>query len=442
MRLSRVFLVLWIALNALPLTLHAQLRPVAPVTQPEAPGGRVEILTVPGAEIVLDSKLRAKADGKGRAEFRGVKAGDHEVEVFSEGHNTEGKSFTSSTTEMTTVTADLKAVIRIVSKSDFDTPKFVQERSLEAGYLIGGECSMAFSEDGRLLAAAGNSDLKVWDTDTGRELRNFEVRSEVARWIETVTFAPDASTLALREAQTGDVQIWSMATGKRVRTISSCHGKGIPATPAFSKDGLQMAWACSDGIPIVEAATGKELRRLSLSGRHDSHRGGVGIISVQFSADGKSLLAGTIGLTQVWDLTTGEVTRSFEYSGTHSAFNQDGSWVAFAGPDTDPKTGGLWSLRLREVATGNEGYTHELYSGENRRGPVRFSPHGRWVFAGNDIWDTNTGRLAGSIIKGSSDNSCSPAIAQNWSRTARVDGDSRSIKILRRQEGAKPPAAK
>ena len=47
MRTDRAFLVLWITLNAPPLTLRAQLRPVAPVTKPQDAGGAVEILTLP-----------------------------------------------------------------------------------------------------------------------------------------------------------------------------------------------------------------------------------------------------------------------------------------------------------------------------------------------------------------------------------------------------------
>ena len=231
--------------------------------------------------MVLDAKLSAKADGKGRAEFRGVMAGNHRLEVFSEGHNIESRSFTSTTTGMTTLTADLKAVIRIVSTGDFESPRFLEERSLGAD-LIGHPCSMAFSEDGRLLAAAGNEGVKVWDTSSGRELRNLEVSS-----IQSVAFAPDASTIALIEAQTGEVQIWSMATGKRVRTDESCHDKGVPTTPVFSKDGQQMAWACVDGIPIVETSTGKEIRRLPLSGQYVAQSDRV---SVEFSPDGKSLL--------------------------------------------------------------------------------------------------------------------------------------------------------
>jgi len=68
--------------------------------------------------------------------------------------------------------------------------------------------AVAFSPDGQTLASGSNDyTVKLWDVNSGRELRSLEGHS---RSVNAVAFSPDGRTLASGSAD-GQVRLWDAA---------------------------------------------------------------------------------------------------------------------------------------------------------------------------------------------------------------------------------------
>jgi WD40 repeat protein len=119
--------------------------------------------------------------------------------------------------------------------------------------------SVAFSPDGKLLAAAvGNyggggasGEVRVWDAATGQPVCNLRGHSECV-W--GVAFSPDGKRLASacgrwdRGRVPGDVKIWDIQTAQELCTLRG-HTDTVFGV-SFSPDGRRLATAGRDGLKI------------------------------------------------------------------------------------------------------------------------------------------------------------------------------------------------
>jgi WD40 repeat protein len=154
-----------------------------------------------------------------------------------------------------------------------------------------------FLPDGRSLVVCAAGQAHVWDVPTGRETRRIKFgESPVVDWSPppTAVFSPDGRRIAFRE--NGQIAVHELAGGTEV-----CRSEKLAQVVhclALSPDGRTVAWG-SQADPLVhllDVATGKE--RHAFAG-HES-----GIVSLIFSADGKTLVSGSNDTTLlVWDLT-------------------------------------------------------------------------------------------------------------------------------------------
>jgi WD40 repeat protein len=178
--------------------------------------------------------------------------------------------------------------------------------------------ALAFSPDGRLLASgagkgnlmpapgAQDTELKVWETSTGREARTIPSPPGA---IECVAFGPDsrlllsAGALQGTPSAAGKVYLWDALTGEARGTLAG-HSQGVRSA-GFSRDGR---WVVSGGddrvIRIWDASTGETLRELA------GHRSRVR--SVAFSPDDRRIVSGSEptfspvgGEVKLWDVRTG-----------------------------------------------------------------------------------------------------------------------------------------
>jgi WD40 repeat protein len=228
--------------------------------------------------------------------------------------------------------------------------------------------AVAYSPDGRLLATGaerGAGPLRLWDTATGRELRQL-TRDWPGANVTALAFSPDGHTLAAGEMG-GAVTLWDVAAGKPRRDIPA-HRHNVLAL-AFSPDGREVVSGSYDGtVRVSEAATGKELRTFRVEKEI--------AWGLALSADGRVAASGDQEQTTVhlWDVATGKELRQVNRGTSGSvnvALSPDGKTLAVG-------SGGP-GLLLVEVASGQERRRLPLKSHVNH---LAFSPDGRFLAAG------------------------------------------------------------
>src|SRR5437773_39168 len=83
--------------------------------------------------------------------------------------------------------------------------------------------ALAYSPNGRILAAGGGDDpVRLWDTDTGKEIRTIK-----ETWVSALAFSPRGSVLAGAGAFK-TIRLWEVATGKEYNKLEG-HAAAIRA---------------------------------------------------------------------------------------------------------------------------------------------------------------------------------------------------------------------
>jgi WD40 repeat protein/pimeloyl-ACP methyl ester carboxylesterase len=229
--------------------------------------------------------------------------------------------------------------------------------------------SLAFSPDGKTIAAAGYSQIRLQDAKTGQVLKMLEGHTS---FVWGVAWSPDGNALA--SAGQDGTRLWDAKAYQELNALDAAWSFCV----AWSPDGKQLATGSQSGkIYLWDAETGRLSREMTGSTV-------TPIISISWSPDGRTIAAGQLdGIIQLWDAGTGDPLDSLignkesrsDVNGL--AWSPDGRILASAHQDGRVR---LWDIETRQILLTQEG--HKGWT----RG-VAWSPDGKQIAAGDGLYD-------------------------------------------------------
>jgi WD40 repeat protein/serine/threonine protein kinase len=259
---------------------------------------------------------------------------------------------------------------------------------------FGTACAVAFSPDGRQLAAGSDGVVRVWDWENGQLA--YAVAGHDHHSI-SVAFSRDGGRLVTGSWREGP-RLWDPITGAGPLRSFPGHSHPISAL-AFSPDGGRLASASLDrSVKVWDTTTGELLYTLAHTGN---------ALCVAFSPDGRRLAsAGEDRRVRLWDAATGREVLGLR---GHTdlcgcvAFSLDGRRLASASTDGTIR---VWDATPLRGDEGQEILTFSQHQGEVRS--VAFSPDGRWIVSAGfradvKVWDAATGVVSFPPFRGHAD---------------------------------------
>jgi WD40 repeat protein/tRNA A-37 threonylcarbamoyl transferase component Bud32 len=242
--------------------------------------------------------------------------------------------------------------------------------------------SVAFSPDGRHLAAGSWGGAALWDLSTW-EAR--ELRGQSGAAARSVAFSPDGSVLAA--SSTNTIKLWRVETGEPWATVKG--HSNVVFEVAFLEGGRTLASASQDQMVNLWDLTRVGGEPEILTGNAGRGRG-----SLAFSPDGRSLASVSRNTVTSWDVDTGREHPPLEAPAEAPpgiidiAISPDGRTLAAACLETNQAV--LWDLETRRI---RYRIPHEAVAS------VAFSPREAILATGSldladplKLWNADTGQ--------------------------------------------------
>jgi hypothetical protein len=215
--------------------------------------------------------------------------------------------------------------------------------------------TLAFTTDGKTLACGTSSSVEVWDVAQARLLFRLPLPGVADI---SVAFSPDGRTLAAAGTD-GGIYVCDVSTHTIRRKLSG-HKEKVWCL-AFAPRGELLATGSQDTtVKLWDLTEGRE--RATLVGNTSTVR------SIVFSKDGQTLISGTHAEIKFWNLAHGNVTETLLVSAPQLAISPNGEVLA-----SSDKSHGIRFRDLKtkkDISMVKEAHKAEIYS-------VAFSADGK-----------------------------------------------------------------
>jgi RNA polymerase sigma factor (sigma-70 family) len=268
-------------------------------------------------------------------------------------------------------------------------PKTGKERTAGHGHVAPVD-QLRFRKDGRLFSIGRDGRMLEWDLATGKA-RSLAPDWPIRSLLRVLAISSDGNTLAWASGATTkpDIHLYEAATGKELHTLSG--HKGAVMALAFRSDGQRLVSLAEDRtLRAWQVDTGAELWQAPAG---DARAGRVSFTQpLAFSPDGKLVACAMDSTLQVLDAATGKEVRKYSYGQAvfALAWSPDSATVAMVGGYSAP-TVGLYDVRSGALE-------HSWQSPQAGVYGVAFSADGRLLATGGDerdssvcVWELATG---------------------------------------------------
>lgn len=222
-------------------------------------------------------------NGKKYNQTRPIRSHTHPATGFAFLPLDEGHMLASSSVDGT---------IRLSIVRRIETPTTIEYKAKESGVLkkdgVKFFFDVAFAPNGKILAAAADNTIQLWDFAEQKLVRTIEGHQE---YVRSIAFAPDGNRIVSGSSD-GTIKIWDIAGDDAPLTIVG-HSGGVSSV-AISPDGKTIASGGRDrSVRLWDLKSGEEKAAF--------HVHTLPITSVTFSMDGTQLAAsGEDGYVKLW----------------------------------------------------------------------------------------------------------------------------------------------
>lgn len=253
--------------------------------------------------------------------------------------------------------------------------------------------AIALTPDGtRIVSAASDGTVRVWDRQTGALLHILEHERDP---VLCVALSPDGMLLV--SADTGrTIRVWDLATGVLYHTFTDVAAP--TRSLAFTADGTHFVSASDDGVARLWSISDGTISEQFMSPQGALH-------SIAISGNGGTLATGGVDrVIEIRDLHTGQVQRTLPVPAddiTYLSFFANNQWLLSASSDGIAR---IWNVTTGQV----------LYSLQSRKGALStagMSNDQKYVFLADvsgavRLWDIQGEQVTQTFTGGTS-----PAVA-------------------------------